>query len=133
MKILLKNALVILIIFICTFNGIYFKNVDNKFIVRLENYQHTQFYGPLYVGSTKQQMNFVFSTGSNDIWLFSSDCKNCNSDKLFKYDLSNSFMNYTQSYFLQVIFINMFQNKNFKKFLINYLVFDGKRFWSYCN
>ncbi len=102
MKLNYKIIVFSLICYLVQFNSISAKNNDNKYIVRLENYQHTQFYGPLYVGSTNQEMNFIFSTGSNDIWLFSSDCENCNSNKLYKYDLSQTFMNFTQSYFIQV-------------------------------
>ena len=109
MNFFLQNIYLILIICSFIFSYTNQKNADNKFIVRLENYQHTQFYGPLYIGSSKQQMNFVFSTGSNDIWLMSSECKTCKSEKLYKPDLSTSFLNYTQSFFLQV-------NKIFKIF-----------------
>jgi hypothetical protein len=104
MKINLRNLIICLLYYLAFLDSFNTKNNDNKFIVRLENYQHTQFYGPLYIGSTKQEMNFVFSTGTNDIWLFSSDCANCNSNKLYKYDLSQTFINYTQSNFIQVKF-----------------------------
>lgn len=103
MNINLRNIILSFLLFLSFSDAFYSKNNDNKYIVRLENYQHTQFYGPLYVGSTKQEMNFVFSTGSNDIWLFSADCANCNTNKLYKYDLSQSFTNYTQSNFIHVI------------------------------
>jgi len=122
MKINLRNLIVSLLFYLAFLASFNTKNNDNKFIVRLENYQHTQFYGPLYIGSTKQEMNFVFSTGTNDIWLFSSDCANCNSNKLYKYDLSQTFINYTQSNFIQVkSFLKLFsktkiENSNLKFF-----------------
>jgi len=122
MKINLRNLIVSLLFYLAFLASFNTKNNDNKFIVRLENYQHTQFYGPLYIGSTKQEMNFVFSTGTNDIWLFSSDCNNCNSNKLYKYDLSQTFINYTQSNFIQVkSFLKLFsktkiENSNLKFF-----------------
>lgn len=98
----LRKTILSFLLFLALSDAFLAKNNDNKFIVRLENYQHTQFYGPLYVGSTKQEMNFVFSTGTNDIWLFSSECTNCNTNKAYKYELSQTFKNYTQSNFIQV-------------------------------
>ena len=102
MNINLRNIILSFFLFLLFSDAFFAKNNDNKFIVRLENYQHTQFYGPLYLGSTKQEMNFVFSTGTNDIWLFSTDCVNCNTKKPYQYDLSQTFTNYTQSDFIQV-------------------------------
>jgi len=102
MSIYTRNNIFNLIFFLNFASLIFTKNNDNKYIVRLENYQHSQYFGPLYVGSTKQEMNFVFSLATNDIWLFSNDCKNCNSNNLYKYDLSQTFTNFTQSNFIHV-------------------------------
>lgn len=40
----------------------------------LINYYNVQYYGKLYVGSLKSEMELIFDTGSSWLWLPSKDC-----------------------------------------------------------
>jgi hypothetical protein len=41
--------------------------------VGLTNFQELQYYGPLYLGTSKQKLNFVYDTGSSWLWFPEKD------------------------------------------------------------
>ena len=52
----------------------------------LENAKDTQIFAKIMIGSQKQPFNMLFDTGSNWLWIFSSECYNCpNVDKFDSY------------------------------------------------
>lgn len=53
------------------------------------NNQNLQYYGPLEIGSSKVKMNFVFDTGSNELWFPTKECSTCQAGTV-RYDTSSS-------------------------------------------
>ena len=60
--------------------SIYFDSINN---------QNLQYYGPLEIGSSRVRMNFVFDTGSNELWFPTTQCSSCQAGSI-RYDTSSS-------------------------------------------
>lgn len=45
--------------------------------IKIKNYYNMQYYGSLIVGSQKQEFSVIIDTGSNILWLPSTDCLEC--------------------------------------------------------
>ena len=53
-------------------------NTNSKFtILELRNYKNVQYIGDIYLGSPSSTLSVIFDTGSNILWVPSSDCINC--------------------------------------------------------
>jgi len=75
-------------------------NENNFAVVNIMNYYNVQYYGNIFVGSSKQVFTVIFDTGSNLLWLSSKDCMQCrNYTEKFSYDQSTTYK-------------NLFNNKN---------------------
>ena len=51
--------------------------------VSLTNFRELQYYGPLFIGSPRQKLNFVYDTGSSWLWFPTQDCNGCPTKKHF--------------------------------------------------
>ena len=45
-----------------------FIRINANVRVGMVNFKEMQYYGPLYIGSSKQKLNFVYDTGSSWLW-----------------------------------------------------------------
>jgi hypothetical protein len=59
----------------------------------LKNYLDKQYYGSLYIGSQRQEIEFIFDTGSPWIWTPTIDmeCSLDNCPRLFDYNASETY------------------------------------------
>jgi len=56
--------------------------------VVIENYQDLSYYGPISVGTPPQKFQVIYDTGSSNLWVPSTSCKNCG--KHAEYDSTKS-------------------------------------------
>jgi len=54
-----------------------FLRLNSNIRVGLTNFRELQYYGPLYLGSNRQKLNFVYDTGSSWLWFPKSTCVGC--------------------------------------------------------
>ena len=50
-----------------------------------------QYYGPLLIGPNKQQLNFIYDTGSSWLWVPKKDCEGCLSSNYFDSENSETY------------------------------------------
>ena len=77
-----------------------FVDTTQSINVTLHNYNQMQYYGPLFIGSNKQQLNFIYDTGSSWLWVPKKDCEGCPSSNYF--DSENSETYNPQDLYLQL-------------------------------
>ena len=53
------------------------KDVYKSERVNLENYEDFQYYGPIQIGSQRQEFSVIYDTGSAWLWVPHPDCKGC--------------------------------------------------------
>lgn len=64
----------------------------------LKNFRNVQYFGYIYLGSKKSKHSVIFDTGSNILWLPSSDCESCRQyANTYDYSQSATFINYNES------------------------------------
>ena len=57
--------------------------VDDYLEFELGNFKNTQYYGSLFVGSSQDEFEFIFDTGSPWLWISTDECLNCHTDDLW--------------------------------------------------
>ena len=77
-----------------------FFDMTQSINVTLHNYNQMQYFGPLFIGSNKQQLNFIYDTGSSWLWVPKKDCEGCPSSNYF--DSENSETYNPQDLYLQL-------------------------------
>jgi hypothetical protein len=60
--------------------------------IPINDYQNAQYYGPISVGTPPQTFQVIFDTGSSNLWVPSSQCKNCGSHPLYKSTSSSTYV-----------------------------------------
>ena len=63
----------------------------------LQNYKNNQYYAKLWIGSQKQELQFIFDTGSPWFWAPTVDCLLCHEADKFDTSLSATFVNTSSS------------------------------------
>jgi hypothetical protein len=58
--------------------------------IELNNYFNSEYYGEISIGTPPQKFEFMFDTGSANIWIASKDCSECS--KKFNRELSSTFV-----------------------------------------
>ena len=84
----MKNVLIVLFYLF----GIYIQK--ERFIMKLENFQNLQYYGKVYVGEDKKELDLIFSTTSGITWI--------KPDKINNNKISQNITNYN-------VFINLYR------------------------
>ena len=77
-------------------------NSENPFVRPLINAKDVQFFTTIYVGSTNQPMTVLVDTGSNLLWLPSSNIVGRFSTNTYNYLLSSTFTNLNQTKYIDV-------------------------------
>jgi hypothetical protein len=56
---------------------------NQKFtVLKLSNRHDVQYYGDIYLGIPKKKMTVIFDTGSNILWVPSSECNTCRANSI---------------------------------------------------
>jgi len=64
---------------------------DGGHPVPVHNFGNAQYYGPVAVGTPPQTFNVIFDTGSSNLWLPSTQCKNCGLHPKYKSGSSSTY------------------------------------------
>ena len=59
------------------------KDIYNTEKVNLTNVQDVQYYGPIKIGSQRQELSVIYDTGSPWLWIPHPDCKGCPTNNSF--------------------------------------------------
>jgi len=59
--------------------------------VVVNNYENSQYYGPIEVGTPGQKFEVIFDTGSSNLWIPSSTCTNCGLKPKYKSAASSTY------------------------------------------
>ena len=65
--------------------------LDDYLEFELGNFKNTQYYGSLFVGSSQDEFEFIFDTGSPWLWISTDECLNCHTDDLWSTSSSETF------------------------------------------
>ncbi|CAD2098572.1 pepsinogen, putative [Plasmodium vinckei brucechwatti] len=63
---------------------------DNVFLVPLQHLRDSQFVGKLLVGTPPQEIHPIFDTGSTNLWVVTTDCKEESCKKVHRYNPNKS-------------------------------------------
>lgn len=82
------------------------KSKDNVFLVPLNHLRDSQFVGKLEVGTPPQTIQPIFDTGSTNLWVVTTSCKEKTCTKVHRYDPSKSstFKKFHQDKSLRIVF-----------------------------
>lgn len=82
------------------------KSKDNVFLVPLNHLRDSQFVGKLEVGTPPQTIQPIFDTGSTNLWVVTTSCKEKSCTKVNRYDPSKSstFKKFYQEKNLRIVF-----------------------------
>jgi cathepsin D len=59
--------------------------------VPVHNFMDAQYYGPITVGTPPQKFDVIFDTGSSNLWVPSSQCKNCGLKPKYRSSASSTY------------------------------------------
>ena len=65
--------------------------------VDFTNYMNLQYEGPLYIGSQKSKMKFIYDTGSSWLWVPITQCSGCPTNNLFDTSKSRTLLDLGES------------------------------------
>jgi hypothetical protein len=82
---------IFLIVYIISISITMSVNKDNKYTFNLENFENTEFYGNIFIGSENKEMKAVFSTGTGLTWFPSIGCIECRNSTKFDTVKSTTF------------------------------------------
>ena len=78
--------------------------VSNYHNLNLKNHVDLQYYGTMSFGSSKKTFEVVFDTGSSWIFIPSSECKTCISSQTFKCSDSNTCVQSSNNFFVNITY-----------------------------
>ncbi|EAA20561.1 pepsinogen A-related [Plasmodium yoelii yoelii] len=81
-------------------------SIDNKVILPLQQLQDSQYVGSIQIGNPPQTIKPIFDTGSTNIWVVSTKCRDKTCLKVHRYNhkLSNTFKYYSPRTNLDIMF-----------------------------
>lgn len=68
-----------------------FVRLNANIRVGLTNFRELQYYGPLYLGSHRQKMHFVYDTGSSWLWFPKKTCAGCPTKNGYDFKASSTY------------------------------------------
>jgi len=57
----------------------------------LHDFNNIQIFSKIYIGSQRQEFDFIFDTGSSWVWVATFLCDTCKNKNKFNYDVSRTF------------------------------------------
>jgi len=70
-------------------------------VIDLYNFDDAQYYGQVYIGTPKQSFLVLFDTGSSNLWIPSSTCKNCGAHNKFTDADSSTYIANGTTFFIE--------------------------------
>jgi cathepsin D len=68
------------------------KNVGGSGLVPLYNFDDTQYYGQVQIGTPGQTFLVLFDTGSSNLWVPSTNCTNCGAHNMYNSTQSSTYI-----------------------------------------